>query len=46
MSVAQEPLIRERLAQISAPFLDSDLLSAGMVRGVGVDGEKAALSRL
>lgn len=43
MSVAQEPLIRERLAQISAPFLDSDLLSAGMVRGVGVDGEKAAV---
>jgi len=43
MSAAQEPRIRDQLSRINAPFLDTDLLSAGMVRGVGVDGDKAAV---
>lgn len=43
MPLAQESEIRELLSRISAPFLDTDLVSAGMVRGIGVDGDKAAV---
>ncbi len=43
MPAASEDLIREQLSRIKAPFLENDLVSAGMVRGIGVDGDRAAI---
>lgn len=43
MSAAQESRIREQLAHITAPHLPMDLVAAGMLRGVGVDGDRAAV---
>jgi len=43
MNAATEPQIRSLLSQIQAPGLETSLPDAGMVRGIGVDGERAAV---
>jgi len=44
MATADEQRIRDVLAEIRAPGLEPGLLAAGAVRGVGVDGARAAVS--
>ncbi len=43
MNTPNEPDIKAALARMTAPYLDTDLVSAGAVRGVGVDGANAAV---
>jgi ATP-binding protein involved in chromosome partitioning len=38
-----EAAVREVLGRVPAPHLDTDLVTAGLVRGIGVDGDRVAV---
>lgn len=44
MAPSTEASVRAALSQISAPHLDQDLVSAGWVQAVGVDGDRVAVN--
>ncbi|MEM1410930.1 MAG: iron-sulfur cluster carrier protein ApbC [Pseudomonadota bacterium] len=43
MPIPTDATVRQALAGIQAPYLEQDLVTAGLVRGVGIDGERVAV---